>query len=111
MDIQYYHQVAEEVMEKNLKFDGVFGVDRLAIECMNGLLRQHKKIPEEVKIVSYDGTYITELVEPQISTIVQPIDRMAEESVKSLCELINGKKVKNKKSILIPEFRKGGTTV
>lgn len=98
-------------MEKNLKFDGVFGVDRLAIECMNGLLRQHKKIPEEVKIVSYDGTYITELVEPQISTIVQPIDRMAEESVKSLCELINGKKVKNKKSILIPEFRKGGTTV
>ena len=51
------------------------------------------------------------LVEPQISTIVQPIDRMAEESVKSLCELINGKKVKNKKSILIPEFRKGGTTV
>ncbi len=111
LDIQYYHQVAEEVMEKNLKFDGVFGVDRLAIECMNGLLRQHKKIPEEVKIVSYDGTYITELVEPQISTIVQPIDRMAEESVKSLCELINGKKVKNKKSILIPEFRKGGTTV
>ena len=47
----------------------------------------------------------------QISTIVQPIDRMAEESVKNLCELINGKKVKNKKSILIPEFRKGGTTV
>lgn len=43
LDIQYYHQVAEEVMEKNLKFDGVFGVDRLAIECMNGLLRQHKK--------------------------------------------------------------------
>ena len=111
LDIQYYHQVAEEVMEKNLKFDGVFGVDRLAIECMNGLIRQHKKIPEEVKIVSYDGTYITELVEPQISTIVQPIDRMAEESVKNLCELINGKKVKNKKSILIPEFRKGGTTV
>ena len=111
LDIQYYHQVAEEVIEKKLKFDGVFGVDRLAIECMNGLIRQHKKIPEEVKIVSYDGTYITELVEPQISTIVQPIDRMAEESVKSLCELINGKKVKNKKSILIPEFRKGGTTV
>ena len=111
LDIQYYHQVAEEVIEKKLKFDGVFGVDRLAIECMNGLIRQHKKIPEEVKIVSYDGTYITELVEPQISTIVQPIDRMAEESVKNLCELINGKKVKNKKSILIPEFRKGGTTV
>ena len=111
LDIQYYHQVAEEVIEKKLKFDGVFGVDRLAIECMNGLIRQHKKIPEEVKIFSYDGTYITELVEPQISTIVQPIDRMAEESVKRLCELINGKKVKNKKSILIPEFRKGGTTV
>ena len=89
----------KKLWKKNLKFDGVFGVDRLAIECMNGLLRQHKKIPEEVKIVSYDGTYITELVEPQISTIVQPIDRMAEESVKSLCELINRKKSRKIKKV------------
>ncbi len=51
-------RLQKKLWKKNLKFDGVFGVDRLAIECMNGLLRQHKKIPEEVKIVSYDGTYI-----------------------------------------------------
>ena len=56
LDIEYYHQVVEEIFEKRIEFDGVFGVDRLAIECMNGLIRQHKNIPQDVKIVSYDGT-------------------------------------------------------
>ena len=111
LDIEYYHQVVEEIFEKGIEFDGVFGVDRLAIECMNGLIRQHKNIPQDVKIVSYDGTYITEIVEPKISTIVQPIDKMAEASVQCMCELISGEKIKNRQIILKPTFRKGGTTV
>ena len=46
LDIEYYHQVAEEVYgKKDLKFDGVFGVDRLAIECMNGSDQATQEIP------------------------------------------------------------------
>lgn len=110
LDIAYYHQVVEEVFERKIEFDGVFGVDRLAIECMNGLIRRGKKIPEDVKIVSYDGTYITELVEPKISAVVQPIEQMAIESVKCLTERINGRVLKDKCVILEPSFRKGGST-
>ncbi|MDO4677798.1 MAG: LacI family DNA-binding transcriptional regulator [Eubacteriales bacterium] len=111
LDIEYYHQVVEEVFEKDIEFDGVFGVDRLAIECMNGLIRRKKRIPQDVKIVSYDGTYITDLVEPKITTVVQPIRGMAQESVRLLCEMINGKKYKNKQVILKTKLRKGGTTL
>ena len=100
LDIAYYHQVVDDIFEQKIEFDGVFGVDRLAIECMNELIRRHKKIPRDVKIVSYDGTYITELVEPKVTAIVQPIDGLAEQSVKLLCELISGKKYKNKQIIL-----------
>ncbi len=110
LDTEYYHQVVDEIFAENLEFDGVFGVDRLAIECMNELIRRHKKIPRDVKIVSYDGTYITELVEPKVTTIVQPIDGLAEQSVKLLCELIGGKKYKNKQVILRTQLRQGGTT-
>ena len=110
LDKEYYQQVVKDVVQKKLEFDGVFAVDRLAIECMNALIHSHKKIPGDVRIVSYDGTYITELVEPKMTTIVQPIEGLARESVQLLCELIDGKKYKNMQKILKVELRRGGTT-
>lgn len=110
LDVEYYRQVVEEVFCGEPEFDGIFGVDRLAIECMNELIRRKKRIPQEVKLVSYDGTYITELVEPKMTTVVQPIDGLARESVKLICELISGRKYKNKQVILKTVLRKGGTT-
>ena len=35
LDSQYYREAVEDVFSKGIEFDGVFGVDRLAIECMN----------------------------------------------------------------------------
>lgn len=110
LDTRYYQEVVRDVFEQGLEFDGVFAVDRLAIECMNALLQAHKKIPKDVRIVSYDGTYITELVEPKVTTVVQPIEGLARESVRLLCELMNGMKYKDKQEILGVELRKGGTT-
>ncbi|MCC8066560.1 MAG: LacI family DNA-binding transcriptional regulator [Clostridiales bacterium] len=111
LDTEYYHEIVEKVFEDGVEFDGVFGVDRLAIECMNELIHRHKKIPRDVKIVSYDGTYITELVEPKMTTIVQPIAGLAKESVSLLCELINGNRYVDKRVILKIKLRKGGTTL
>ena len=111
LDTGYYLSVVEQVFKDGIEFDGVFGVDRLAIECMNELIRRHKRIPKDVKIVSYDGTYLTEVVEPKITAIVQPIEGLAKESVKLICELVNGAVYKNKHVILRTELRRGGTTV
>lgn len=109
-DIDYYRDSVKEVMEANIEFDGVFGVDSVAIECMNELIRRHKKIPEDVKIVAYDGTSITEIVEPGVTAIVQPIEKLAIESVKLILKLINGENYKNKKVVLDVTLREGKTT-
>ena len=43
MDAGYYKETVKEVLSKTTDFDGVFGVDRIAIECMNEVIRRHKK--------------------------------------------------------------------
>lgn len=110
-DSQYYKEVIEDVFSKEIEFDGVFGVDRLAIECMNEVIRRHKKVPRDVKFVAYDGTYVTEMVEPELTAIVQPIEGLAKESARLICKLVNGKVYKNKNIILNVELRKGRTTI
>lgn len=111
LDSQYYREAVEDVFSKGIEFDGVFGVDRLAIECMNETIRRHRKVPRDVKFVSYDGTYITEMVEPKMTAVVQPIEGLAKESVRLIHRLIGGRVYKNKNIILDVELRKGNTTI
>ncbi len=110
-DSEYYAEAIKDVFSKEIEFDGVFGVDRLAIECMNETIRRHKKVPRDVKFVSYDGTYVTEMVEPKMTAVVQPIEGLAKESVRLIGRLIEGRVYKNKRVTLNVELRKGNTTL
>ncbi|SHK68818.1 LacI family DNA-binding transcriptional regulator [Hespellia stercorisuis] len=110
-DTEYYREAVEDVFAKGIKFDGVFAVDGLAIECMNETIRRHLKVPGDVKFVAYDGTFITEMVEPKVTAVVQPIRALARESVRLLTNLINGKKYENKQVVLEAKLRKGNTTI
>ena len=78
---------------------------------MNEAIRRHLKVPGDVKFVAYDGTFITELVEPKMTAVVQPIESLAKESVRILCDLIGGKDYKNKQVMLEAQLRKGNTTI
>lgn len=110
-DSEYHKEAVQDVFSKNIEFDGVFGVDGLVLECMNEAIRRHKKVPRDIKFVSYDGTFITQLVEPKMTAVVQPIKGLAEESVRLICNMIGGKKYVNKQTMLGVTLRKGKTTV
>lgn len=110
-DSEYYRKAVNDVFSRGIEFDGVFAVDWLAIECMNETIRRHLKVPRDVKFIAYDGTFITDLVEPQMSAIVQPIEKLAKEAVGLMRDLIGGMKYKNKQVVLGVQFRKGKTTI
>ena len=78
---------------------------------MNETIRRHKKVPRDVKFVAYDGTFLTGIVEPKMTAVVQPIEGLAKESVRLLTNLIGGKDYKNKQIILRVQMKKGDTTV
>lgn len=112
-DLEYYEYAIKDLFNKigDWEFDGIFGTDLVAIECMNEVIRRHRKVPKNVKCVAYDGTYITRMVEPNVTSIVQPTKELAKEAAKLICELINGKTYKNKKVTLGVSVRKGNTTI
>ncbi len=109
-DSEYYKVAVQDIFSKGLEFDGVFAVDHIAIECMNETIRRKKKVPKDVKFVAYDGTYVTDMVEPKLTAVVQPIKELAIESVKLIVELINGKEFIDKQVVLNVQLRKGNTT-
>lgn len=111
LDFRYYQEIVRDVFAREISFDGVFGVDEIAIECMNEAIRRHRKVPGDVKFVAYDGTFITELVEPSMTAVVQPVAALAKESVRLLSDLIAGKEYKDKQVLLGVTLRKGKTTV
>lgn len=111
LDLEYYKEVVRDVFSKTEDFDGVFAVDALAIECMNATIRSHRKVPRDVKFVAYDGTFITELSEPRMTAVVQPVERLAMESVRLLVERINGKEFHDESVLLGVRLRQGNTTL
>ena len=110
-ELCYMKKAIANVFSNEIDFDGVFGVDGLAIECMNEVIKRHKNVPEDVKLVSYDGTYAVDMVEPRLTVIVQPILELAKEAVRLVLELLQGKKYEKKSVVLDVELRQGDTTI
>lgn len=110
-DSEYSRKAIEDVFSGEIDFDGVFAVDWMAIECMNETIRRHLKVPQDVKFVAYDGTFITEMVEPKMTAIVQPVQDLARECVRLVGDLISGKEYRNKQVVLGVQLRKGNTTI
>ena len=110
MDLNYYRDEVARIFAGDTDFDGVFAVDELAIACMNEAVRRNLRIPEDLKIIAYDGTYVTEMVEPKMTAIVQPVEELAENAVRVLEEIINGNGGYDMYTMLDVSLRQGGTT-
>lgn len=108
-EMSYYMQVIDDIFEREINFDGVFGVDELAILCINELFRMGKKIPEDVKVIGYDGTFVSRLVRPELTCIEQPIEELAKKTVDVLEKCISGKKIENNNIVCQVRLREGGT--
>lgn len=67
------------------------------------------KVPEDLKIVGYDGAEATRILLPNLTTIIQPIDRMAETAVNMLVARISNNDAGENKVLPVKVWR--GKTV
>lgn len=87
------------LMNQHKDVDGIFlGNDLMAIGCLKALKLMGYQIPKEVAIIGFDGIKLTEMVEPEISTVEQPIYDIGVVSTNKLIRKIEG--LENDKSIL-----------
>ena len=88
------------IFEEHPEVDGIFAANDTDASTIINLASEYgKRIPEDLKIVGYDGSNVTRLLLPGLTTIQQPIDEMADLAVQLLQARINGQNVK---SVVLP---------
>ncbi|MGJ4063895.1 LacI family DNA-binding transcriptional regulator [Limosilactobacillus mucosae] len=93
-------RVFRRIFEEHPEVDGIFAANDTDASTIINLASEYgKRIPEDLKIVGYDGSNVTQLLLPGLTTIQQPIDEMADLAVQLLQARINGQNVK---SVVLP---------
>lgn len=93
-------RVFRRIFEEHPEVDGIFAANDTDASTIINLASEYgKRIPEDLKIVGYDGSNVTRLLLPGLTTIQQPIDEMADLAVQLLQAHINGQNVK---SVVLP---------
>ena len=100
-----------KILEEHPDTDGIFASDDLiAATVLTEAVRIGRKIPDDLKVIGYDGTETVQICLPHLTTIRQPIKQIAEKSVSMLIELIEGKQFELQFEEAIPISLKKGTT-
>jgi len=83
-------EITYKLLQKSPDIDGIFtSNDLIAVGALKALIRLGKKVPDDIAIIGFDGITLGTSVEPEISTIAQPISKIGSLSVERLIELIN----------------------
>lgn len=108
--VEEYEATAKRLFIEYPEVDGIIGVDLSVLACMQEAQKRNIEIPKDVKILAYDGTYLTRTNSPVITSIVQPIDKIGERAAEIVLDIINGKKIQEK-NIVFPVTLQAGETV
>ena len=97
-------------MELDEKPDTIMAAtDVMAIGAMKYLKYKNYSIPEDVNVVGFDNISLSTLIEPGLTTVAQPINKLGEQAIKILVNKINDDSVQEQK-ILAGELIIRGST-
>lgn len=95
IDLDEKYRIIKDTFQTNFKYDGVFAGDDVNAKLfMNVAKEMQFDIPEDIKVIGFDGTQTMRSLIPELSTVVQPIEKLANVAVTNLLDLLQGKKVK-----------------
>ncbi len=84
-------QAISDLLDKGAKFDAVIAAnDGMAVGALRSLTARGIRVPEDVLISGFDDIPITRFTEPTITTVRQPLQRMAELAVDSIADQLEG---------------------
>lgn len=109
MSYDYYRGLSEQYMQLYPDIDGLFAEDISAYFALRYALELGKRVPEDFKIVGYDGIELTKICSPMITTVVQDVPAIARKIVSILIRQMNGES--GCEDYLVPVYLyRGGTT-
>lgn len=81
-----------ELLTRVPHLDGVFASsDLMASGAVRALLQAGRKVPQDIAVVGFDDAPVARHIEPQLSTVHQPVEDMGRAMVELLVARIEGK--------------------
>lgn len=109
--IEDEHSFLKSFIEQHRDIDGVFTItDMLAAKYIWEVKKLGIRVPEDVKVIGYDGIQDHRYFHPILSTIRQPVEDMARTAVKLLLQKIEGQAIDQQYYRIPIAYRKGETT-
>ncbi len=91
----------EMFIKKHPNVDGIFcSSDIIAIYVISVLKKLGYEVPKDVQVIGFDNIELCEVLNPGLTTIVQPIVDIGISAIDKLIMMINKKKIKDIHSIL-----------
>lgn len=107
---EQYEKPIRELFDSIPDIDGIFAADLVAAAVIKEAYKRGIKVPAQLKIIGYDGTDIARIITPSLTTIQQPIDKIAKHSVDTILKLIQKEEIVNRHLKLDVELIEGETT-
>ena len=87
-------EATREALERGIEFDALVAAnDGMALGAMQVLRERGVNVPERVSVTGFDDLVLARFVDPPLTTIRQPIERMAALSIELLVEQMGGSAV------------------
>lgn len=82
----------KKLLERGETFTALYAVsDALAIGARRALYEAGLRVPEDVSLAGYDGIDMAEYSVPSLTTIRQPVEKMAKDTTRLLFDIISNK--------------------
>lgn len=87
------YRATKQLLQQGREFTAMFAMsDVIAIGAIRALRDAGLRVPEDVSVVGFDGLLIGEYTIPKLTTVSQPVQELAERSIRILQENIAGAK-------------------
>ncbi len=104
-------QMVRYLISTGFSFDGIFAIsDWRAIGAMKALNEMKVKVPEEVKLIGFDGVSVTSGLLMNITCVQQNVDLLSLRAAEFMKALHNGDKIEEK-YIIVPTHLINGNTI
>jgi LacI family transcriptional regulator len=70
--------------------------DLMALGVLKSLIEKGKRVPEDIAVGGFDDISFSSLMSPGLTTVAQPVDRMAEMATEQLIRRIENHQVRNR---------------
>lgn len=105
-----FYETAQKFMDNYPDIDGIFAGDLGVVACINIAMQRGMRIPEDISLVGFDATSVTQMVYPHITSIRQNVGQLAEVSVNTLLDQIERRRDILHRQILNVDVCYGQTT-